>query len=119
MKAKIIPPPTLLLPYQCNWVMDRSRLKIAEKSRQIGWTWSTACGLILNKCLHRSRRDSWISSRDELQAKLFLDDCKSFANALHLGARDLGAHLIDEVGHSAFVLALANKLHIHSMSSSP
>ena len=99
--------------------MDRSRLKIAEKSRQIGWTWATACELILKKCVHRSRLDSWISSRDELQAKLFLQDCKGFANALHLGARDLGAHVIDDQGHSAYVLALANKLHIHSMSNSP
>ena len=33
--------------------------------------------------------------------------------------RGEGAHLIDDHGHSAYVLALANKLHINSMSSSP
>jgi phage FluMu gp28-like protein len=120
MKAKIIPPgDRLLLPYQSKWINDHSRLKLAEKSRQIGWTWATACGLVVRKCLRHSRYDAWISSRDELQAKLFVDDCKHFANSLHLGARDLGAHLIDDHGHSAYVLALANKLHIHSMSSSP
>src|SRR5204862_2129268 len=120
MKTKIIPPhDNLLLPYQAKWINDNSRLKLAEKSRQIGWTWATACGLVLRKCLNESRYDCWISSRDELQAKLFVDDCKHFANSLHLGALDLGAHLIDDQGHSAYVLALANKLHIHSMASTP
>src|SRR3954452_20583142 len=76
MKAKIIPPRGLFLPFQSKWLHDTSRLKIAEKSRQIGWTWTTAASLIHRKCLGRSRLDSWISSRDELQAKLFLEDCK-------------------------------------------
>jgi phage FluMu gp28-like protein len=121
MKAKIIPADTrsVLLPYQAKWINDHSRLKLAEKSRQIGWTWATACGLVLRKCLNQSRYDCWISSRDELQAKLFVNDCKQFANSFHIAARDLGAHLIDDHGHSAYVLALANKLHINSMASTP
>src|SRR6478672_6815926 len=119
MRAKIVPPSKLLLPYQSKRVNDQSRLKIAEKSRQIGWTWATACGLLWRKCQHRTRYDAWIASRDELQAKLFVDDCKQFAQTFHLGALDLGAHLIDDEGHSAYVLALANKRHIHSMSSTP
>ncbi len=41
-KAKIIPPDTLFLPYQVKWTLDSSRLKIAIKARQIGWTWATA-----------------------------------------------------------------------------
>ena len=27
-----------LRPYQCAWILDRSRFRIARKSRQIGWT---------------------------------------------------------------------------------
>src|SRR3954449_12087090 len=119
-KAKVIPAAgTVLLPYQLKWVQDRSRLKIAEKSRQIGWTWATACGLVLRKCQRKARLDSWISSRDELQAKLFLKDCKHFAKALHIGARDLGQFIIDDHGQSAYVLGLATGWRIHSMSSNP
>jgi phage FluMu gp28-like protein len=119
-KAKVIPAAgTVLLPYQLKWVQDNSRLKIAEKSRQIGWTWSTACALVRRKCLNRSRYDSWISSRDELQAKLFLEDCKHFAGDYHVAAEDLGVAVVDDHGHSAYVVALANGLRIHSMSSSP
>ncbi len=108
-----------LLPYQSAWVRDKSRLKIAEKSRQIGWTWATAYGLVRRKSLKTARLDAWISSRDEIQARLFLEDCKDFAGILQAGAEDLGERAIDERGNSAYVLAMANGLRLHSMSSNP
>jgi phage FluMu gp28-like protein len=117
--AKNIPADTLLLPYQKKWVEDFSRLKIAEKSRQIGWTWATAYGLVRRKAKVDARLDAWISSRDDIQARLFLEDCKGFANLLQTGAQDLGERVIDDDGHSAYVLAMANTTRIHSMSSNP
>jgi len=109
----------LLLPYQAAWVTDPSRLKIAEKSRQIGWTWATAYGLVRRKSLKSARLDAWISSRDDIQARLFLEDCKAFASILQTGAEDLGERAIDADGHSAYVLAMGNGLRVHSMSSNP
>lgn len=117
--AKNMPGKALLLPYQKAWVEDSSRLKICEKSRQIGWTWATAYGLVRRKSLKDARLDAWISSRDDIQARLFLEDCKDFANILQLGASDLGERAIDDRGHSAYVLAMANGLRLHSMSSNP
>lgn len=119
-RAKNIPAKkTLLLPYQAAWVKDRSRLKIAEKSRQIGWTWATAYGLTSRKSLGTAALDAWISSRDDIQARLFLEDCKGFAKILELAAKDLGLQVIDEKSNTAYVLALANGLRLHSMSSNP
>lgn len=118
-RAKVIPKDTLLLPYQSKWVKDTARLKIAEKSRQIGWTWATAFGLVRRKGVQDARLDAWISSRDDIQARLFLEDCKNFANILHIGAKSLGEQLIDEDRHSAYVLQMANGLRLHSMSSNP
>lgn len=118
-RAKIIPSPALLLPFQAAWVRDHSRLKIAEKSRQIGWTWTSAYSLVSRKALADARLDAWISSRDDIQARLFLEDCKSFASLLQLGAQDLGERAIDDDGHSAYVLKFANGLRAHSMSSNP
>ena len=109
----------LLLPFQERWVKDRSRLKIAEKSRQIGWTWATAYRLVREKSLKEARNDAWISSRDDIQARLFLEDCKGFANVLQLAAQDLGESVVDEKGHSAHVLKMATGLRINSMSSNP
>lgn len=99
--------------------MDGSRLKIAEKARQIGWTWATAYSLVRRKALRGARADAWISSRDDLQARLFLEDCKHFAAILDLGAKDLGERAVDDSGHSAYVLQFASGLRIHSMSSNP
>lgn len=110
---------TLLLPYQAKWVKDGSRLKLCEKSRQIGWTWATAYGLVTRKALTSAKLDAWISSRDDIQARLFLEDCKGFAGLVNVAARDMGEQVVDEKGHSAFVLRMANGLRLHSMSSNP
>lgn len=117
--AKIKPKDALLLAYQKRWVEDTSRLKLAVKSRQIGWTWATAYGLIRRKALKTAQLDAWISSRDEIQARLFLDDCKSFAGILDAGAQDFGERVIDSKGSSAYVLQMGNGLRINSMSSNP
>jgi phage FluMu gp28-like protein len=120
MAAKIKPKrDALLLPYQEAWVKDNSRLKIGEKSRQIGWTWATAYGLVRRKSLVNAQGDAWVSSRDDLQARLFLEDSKSFAQLLNAGAKDLGEKAIDDDGHTAYVLQFANGCRAHSMSSNP
>ena len=110
---------TLLLKYQADYVRDPARLVIAEKSRQIGWTWASGYKIVSRKSLTTARIDSWISSRDDIQARLFLEDCKNFAALLNLGAKDLGEKVIDDSGHSAYVLAFANGIRAHSMSSNP
>lgn len=117
--AKIQPKDALLLPYQKRWVEDASRLKLAVKSRQIGWTWATAYGLVRRKALKNAQLDAWISSRDEIQARLFLEDCKGFAGILDAGAQDFGERAVDGRGSSAYVLQMGNGLRINSMSSNP
>jgi phage FluMu gp28-like protein len=123
--CKMFPAPTadgrepLLIAYQGDWVLDRSRLKLGEKSRQIGWTWSEAYGIVRDKSLVDARLDQWISSRDDIQARLFLEDCKAFGGILQAGAMDLGQQAIDADGNTAYVLAFANGLRAHSMSSNP
>jgi phage FluMu gp28-like protein len=110
---------TLLLPYQAAWVKDGSRLKLMEKGRQIGLSWATAYRQVSTKSLATAKLDSWVSSRDDIQARLFLEDCKNFAGLLNQAAVDLGERVIDEKGHTAYVLSYANGLRTHSMSSNP
>lgn len=121
-RAKIIPPKTLLLPYQARWVKDTSQMKLAVKSRQIGWSWTAAYSIVRRKSLDTARLDAWITSRDELQAKLFVDDCKAFANILQIGAEDLGERVLkdpDGKTASAFMLRMANGSNVYSLSSNP
>jgi phage FluMu gp28-like protein len=111
---------SFFLPYQRRWIQDTSRLKIMEKSRQIGMSWSTAYGIVRRKSVRDAKLDAWISSRDDLQARLFKEDCNSFAQILNLAVSDLGQPLIDEGKKiSAYVLEFSNGCRIHSMSSNP
>ena len=122
VRAKRIPanPGGLFLPYQEKWVLDRSRLKLMEKARQIGLSWSTAYAADERTAEAGAKWDQWISSRDDLQARLVIEDCKMFAKLLQIAAEDLGERVIDDGRKiSAYVLHFANGRRIHSMSSNP
>lgn len=123
-RAKCIPAKSdaLMLPYQERWVRDESRLKIAEKSRQIGWTWATAYRQVRQTALETSRYDCWVSSRDDIQAMLFLEDCKKFADLLTAPCKDLGGIMFSDgkgKPYTSHDLKFANGRQIHSMSSNP
>ncbi len=108
------------LPYQAKWIHDNSKLKLMQKSRQIGLSWSTAYRLVRQKSQKGCRFDAWVSSRDDIQARLFLEDCKAFAKIFHIAAEDFGLQVIDpERKISAYVLQFANGCRINSMSSNP
>ena len=117
-RAKIKPQSDkLFLAYQERWIRDNSRIKIVEKSRQIGFSWTSAYALVRRKAVSNSQYDSWVSSRDEIQARLFLDDCKFFANELAEAFKELGEKLIEDA--KTYTLEFANGAKINSMSSSP
>lgn len=117
-RAKIKPADdTLLLGYQKRWVLDNSRLKLMEKSRQIGISWASAYSMVRRKSLAGVRYDGWVSSRDEIQARLFLEDCKHFAQILHTAVSDLGVQVVED--EKTYVLGFASGVKINSMSSSP
>lgn len=120
--AKCIPanPDAIFLPYQEKWIKDTSRLKVMEKSRQIGLSWSTAYPLVERTAAASARHDQWVSSRDEIQARLFLEDCKMWAQVFNLAAEDLGEVVIDPKEKlTALALRFASGKIIYSMSSNP
>jgi len=114
------PDSKFFLPYQAKWIKDNSKLKLMEKSRQIGLSWATAYRLVREKSKTGVKFDAWVSSRDDIQARLFLEDCKAFANVFKIAGEDLGLQVIDpERKISAYVLQFANGVRINSMSSNP
>ncbi len=109
---------SFFLPYQKKWILDDSRIKIMEKSRQIGLSWSTAYDLVRRHILEKSGTNSWVSSRDELQAKLFIDDCKKFSDILGLAAKSFCIEKFEDSSESNLrTLAFANGAKINSLSS--
>ena len=120
--ARNIPaePGAIFLPYQARWIRDESRLKLIEKSRQIGLSWATAYAGVSRTALATARFDQWVSSRDDIQAQLFLEDCKFWAGNLKIAADDLGEQVLDPRDRqTAYVLRFASGRRINSMSSNP
>lgn len=108
------------LPYQERWIKDPSRIKIMEKSRQVGMSWATAYSIVRRQSLFATKLDAWVSSRDEAQARLFLEDCKSFSKVLNLAGAHTYSEIIDTKARtSCYTLEFKNKSRIHSLSSNP
>jgi len=112
------------LPYQRAWIEDTSRLKLLEKSRQIGMSWASAYALVRRQAEPTARLDAWVSSRDAVQARLFLDDARAFARLLDRAARTYSsprenAVLPDPPRANAHTLHFANHTRLHSLSSNP
>ena len=121
-RAKCIPldREAIFLPFQAEWIKDGSRIKLMEKSRQIGISWSTAYGADERAAAQGARFDEWVSSRDDIQARLFIEDCKLWAGIMGMAAQDMGEVVLDaDKKLSAYVLQFASGRRIHSMSSNP
>ena len=52
------------LPYQEEWILDTSPLRIIQKSRQVGITYADAYDSVLKASEKDARLDVWISSRE-------------------------------------------------------
>ena len=124
-KCKVFPKPLLdgrepfFLGFQSTWALDLHPMKFGEKSRQIGWTWTESHGIARRHAVSGYALDTWGTSRDDLQAKLAVEDCTSFAKIMDRGARDLGMQVLDERGSSGHVLAFSNGTKYYSLSSNP
>jgi phage FluMu gp28-like protein len=119
-KCKVFPKSdALLLPYQQKWVEDNSLMKLMEKSRRVGISFSTAYERVRKHSRDDWNLDSWISSRDEPTSRLVIRGCKQFARILHVGAEDLGMQVLDQRGGSGIVLRFANHTQINSVAGNP
>src|SRR6185369_2797767 len=78
----VIPDRAWFLTTQARWVTDPSPLRIWEKSRQVGATITDALDSVLKASPADARFDVWVSSRDEIQSRLYLEDCVEWAKIL-------------------------------------
>ncbi|HEX2971571.1 MAG TPA: terminase family protein [Tepidisphaeraceae bacterium] len=117
---RLQPDPKYFLPYQVKWIKDNSPLKLMEKSRQIGATHATTYRAVCLASEPGARFDVFISTRDQVQAKLTLETAKRWAHFLHLAAIDLGEIVFDRENNiSAYALEFANSRRIYALSSNP
>ena len=111
----------LLLPYQVEWVRDRSPVKVCEKGRRIGLSWAEAYDAVL----HAGQQDGgnvYYQSYDKTMTRGFIADCGFWCNKLNIGAKMLGEVLVDlgaDGDHQAYKIELASGKEILAMTSAP
>lgn len=99
--------------------MDKSSIKLWEKSRRIGATYVQAYEDVLD-CATRAVPEVWFSSADESAAREYIEDAERWTRMLDAAARFLGRVVIDsERDIKAFVIEFANGTKIHALSSNP
>lgn len=106
-------------PYQKLWLADKSKIKIAEKSRRVGWTFVQAFEDVLD-CVEKTVPKVWFSSVNELAGKEYIDYCKSWAISMNIACEDLGEKVIDEKdGVKALTVKFENGTFIYALTSNP
>jgi phage FluMu gp28-like protein len=109
------------LPYQRAWHEDGARLKICQKSRQIGLSYVDSYDSVVKAAL-AGGRDVWVMSRDEAQAKEYIRYCKRWAGILQCAASDFGEQVFTTGNGKAAkvqVLTFASGFSIYALSSNP
>jgi phage FluMu gp28-like protein len=109
------------LPYQREWILDKARLRICQKGRQIGLSYADSYDSVRKAAL-RGGRDVWVMSRDEAQAKQYIRYCKHWAKVLQLAAADHGQSVLRQRDGKAVqvqALSFASRASIFALSSNP
>jgi phage FluMu gp28-like protein len=74
----------ILLSYQREWILDRSPVKVCEKSRRTGITWASALEAVLTASASVSDggMDVYFMTMTEEDSKEFIRDCETWARVV-------------------------------------
>jgi phage FluMu gp28-like protein len=106
---------------QAAWINDQSQLKIIEKGRQEGFSFADSYDSV-KKSAVKNGKDTWIVSRDEIQARQYILYCKRWANVLKYAATDLGEQIFEDANGKPVkvqVLNFASGASNYALSSNP
>ena len=81
----------ILLPYQAAWVADQADVKVMEKSRRVGISWTEASDDVLwaSQKGHGEKRNVWYIGYTKDMALEFIMDCANWARAYNLAASEM------------------------------
>lgn len=113
-------PPPALLPYQRRWIADRSPVKICEKSRRVGLSWSEAADDALTAA-SRNGMDVWYIGYNKDMALEFINDTAFWVKQYRLAASALEEDLIRDEDRDilAFRIKFASGRRVTALSSRP
>lgn len=116
--------PHILLPYQIAWQEDDSPVRIAEKSRRIGWTWGVASEAVLEAAEDGGMDQFYVGYNLPMAAE-FIGDCAFFARAFDVAAGEIDVSMEHAVIANErrdivkYSITLASGRKIEALSSNP
>jgi len=87
----------LLLPFQKAWIEDESPLKIWEKSRRIGASWTEALNSVLQTQGSKGKSTYYLSYNKDM-TRQFVADAKFWAGIVNIAAGELQEKIVKEDG---------------------
>lgn len=116
--------PSVLLPYQQDWIADQSEVKIFVKSRRIGGSWAESSESAL-EASRTNGQDTWYIGYTKDMAIEFIRDVADWAKFYNLIADEIYEH--EEIFENnnekkailAFTIKFASGYRVTALSSSP
>lgn len=113
-------PREVLLPYQIRWLADESPIKVAEKSRRIGLTWTEAAASALKAAAGKGM-DTWYLGYNRDMALEFVETAAAWARQFNKAAHALEEIVIGDEARDilAYRIRFSSGHKIVALSSRP
>jgi len=85
----------ILLPYQKAWIEDNNPLKIWEKGRRTGASWTEALNSVFQTQGKKGQNTYYLSYNKDM-TRQFIMDCKFWSEIVNIAAGELEEEIIDE-----------------------
>src|ERR1700729_3865873 len=115
-------PLSILLPYQRRWLADQSQVKVSEKSRRIGITWTEAADRALGAATSgRAGIDGWYIGYNKDMALEFIEAAARWARRFNRAAETIEEIVLDDERSSilAYRIRFSSGHKIVALSSRP
>lgn len=117
--------PYILLPYQIRWHQDKSPVRVAEKSRRIGWSWGALAAESVLEASEKNGMDQFYVGYNLPMAAEYIGDCAFFARAFGLAVSTIDVSLEKAVIEKEerdivkFSIRFSSGFKIEALSSNP
>lgn len=117
----------VLLPYQRDWVADKSKVKVCEKSRRVGLSWAEAADAVLTAVPSKKAggMDVWYVGYNKDMAEEFIRDVSNWAKNFNAAASAIaeGVELFkdgkEDKAILTFSVSFASGFRATALSSAP
>jgi phage FluMu gp28-like protein len=115
--------PPVLIPFQQRWHGDQSPVKVGNKSRRIGLTWTQAGDDTLTAAKRESAggMDVWYTGYNHDMALEYIEDCAFWARNYQLAAAEIDEIVIEDERKDiqAYRIRFASGFKVTALSSRP